>query len=102
MCACVCINTDLLDDHVYGRILYLRFCLLKCMSMSFSSRCLYCAVSLTRVREWHLVRFIYYYLKNIIIVINVKQTQSSTHTTLMKNLRVQKHGMKLTQTSEHT
>ena len=37
-----------------------------------------------------------------LIVINVKVTQSSTHNTLMKNLRVQKHGVKLTQTSVHT
>ena len=28
-CVCMCINSCLLGDYVYGRILYSRFCLLK-------------------------------------------------------------------------
>ena len=70
MCVCVCVcGYCLIGDN--GRLQYLRFCLLEMyVNVVFVMRCLYSAVSLTLVREQHLIRIIiiYYYINNNIII----------------------------------
>ena len=62
MCiVCVCINSCLLGDYVYGRILYPRFCLLKIYANVLFIKLFVDRMSITHVTKWHFIRIIYYY-----------------------------------------